>query len=86
MDTVGSQAISQLEVRPLIFLQDPSTQHNAHPGCWGTCEGMSLYIQLLILYQQRAMCWQDLVLSFLQPIDGLIFYKYLFLPHLPKAI
>lgn len=78
--------MSQLEVRSLIFRQDPSTQHHAHACCWGTLEGRSLYIQLLILYQQRAKCWQDLVLLFLWPIARLIFYKYLFLPHLPKAI
>ena len=39
--------------------------------CWSTlCEGVSLYIQLLILYWSREV----------------ILCKYLVLPHLPKAI
>lgn len=78
--------MSQLEVRSLIFQQGPSTQHNAHAVVGVHSEGRSLYIQLLILYQRRSKCWQDLVPLFLWPIAGLIFYKYLFLPHLPKAI
>lgn len=45
------------------------------------CEGVALYIQLLTLYWQGAMAQHHSGIR-----TSLTFYKYLFLPQLPKAI
>lgn len=49
------------------------------------CEGMSLYFQLLVLYCQRAKCWQDsgVVISM---VHHQVFYFINIHPsHLPKG-